>query len=112
MSAPSLHVNYSPFIQRGQLCFALRLQFLLVKAVNIGSGEDNRTDGSRLSISGRCRTGFDGDGLTMAKIATKEFRKFIAFVRSRHRKYAYYSLQRSCLPTFGVVIILIGLKKC
>ena len=48
-----------------------------------------------------CRTGFDSDGLTAAKIATK----MIAIVGIHYRNYAHYNAYKSRLLINGVAIV-------
>ena len=47
------------------------------------------------------RTGFDGEGLTVATIATKNYR----YVGIRYRNYAHYNACRSCVLIYGITII-------
>ena len=49
-----------------------------------------------------CRTRFDSSSLAAAKIVTK----MIAIIGILYRNYARFTLHRSCLPIYGIAIIL------
>ena len=48
-----------------------------------------------------CKTGFDSDSLTAAKIVAK----IIAIAGFRYKNYTHYTLNRSCLPIHVIAIV-------
>ena len=48
-----------------------------------------------------CRTEFDSDSLTAAKLGTK----IIVIIRIRYRNYTHHNLYRSCLLIYEIAIV-------